>query len=164
MGPTTELRRALKEQFFPHAISCGFVMDNRRQPQLTTFRRRAANGVHIFDVQWEKYGRPRFAVHFGTCPASGLAANGVTLAPEETLATWCSDRGSLRPRRRAPTHAAFRQDATFWQRVFGRPRLRNATEVVDELAAVFPELERYWISGDVGPHLKLWERTLANSR
>jgi hypothetical protein len=157
MGPTTELRRALKETFFAHATRSGFIVDARRQPQSTTFRRQSGDRVHIFEVQWEKYGRPRFAVHFGTCPAAGLQVEGATLAPEETLATWCTDRGSLRPRRSAPAHAAFRQDATLWQRVLGRPRLRNAAAVVDEVMAVFPELERYWTHGDVGPHLKLWQ-------
>ena len=156
MGRTTELRRALKTQFFAHAIGRGFVVDERHQPGTTTFRRRAGNGVHVFDVQWEKYGKPRFAVHFGTCPSEGLLVNGVTHLPDETLATWCADAGTLRPRRGSSAHAWFRQDAAWWERLVGRRALRDPADVVAELLAVFPELERYWVSGDVGPHLKLW--------
>ena len=159
VGPTTALRRALKERFFPHAVGRGFVLDERDQPRSTTFRRRGEKGVHVFEVRWEKYGRPRFAVHFGTCPLEGLHVSGVTHTPEETFATWCADAGTLGPRRGARAPAWFRQDAAWWERLVRRPPLRDPTHVVDELLAVFPELERYWANGDVGAHLRLWRIT-----
>ena len=37
----------------------------------------------MFEVQWEKYGTPRFIVHFGTCPAEGLRVDGRLIAPHE---------------------------------------------------------------------------------
>jgi hypothetical protein len=156
MGRTTELRRVLKARFIPYAVDRGFAVDERHQPRSTTFRRRVGNCVQIFDVQWEKYGTPRFALNFGTCPAEGLHANGAVYPPEDTLPGWCPDTGRLQPRRGTATGSWFRQDTTMLQRLLGSPALRDPVDVVDELLALFPELERYWASGDVGRHLRLW--------
>jgi hypothetical protein len=156
MGSTTELRRALKARFFSYAVDRGFAMDARNHPRSTTFRRRAGSCVQIFEVQWEKYGRPRFALHFGTCPMEGLNVNGAIHSAEEVLATWCPDTGSLQPHRGTTARPWFRQDSTFLQRLLVRPPLRDPAAVVDELLALFPEVERYWASGDVGPHLRQW--------
>lgn len=156
MGMTTDLRRALKARFFAHARERGFVVDEHYQPQSTIFRRRAGDAVQIFEVQWEKYGRPRFTIHFGTCPAEGLRINDVVHAPEETLPTWCPDAGSLQPRRGSGLRSWFRQDSTFVQRLLGRPPLRDPAAVVDQVLSMFPELERYWATGEVGPHVRQW--------
>jgi hypothetical protein len=156
MGPTTELRRVLKARFFPYAAERAFVADLGRQPVSTTFRRRLGGRVQMFDLQWDKYGRPRFVLHFGTCPEDGLRVNGAVVPPDDTLPSWCPDAGSLQPRRGMSTRAHFRQDATMLQRLLGSPARRDPGEVVDELLAVFPELERYWADGHLGPHLRLW--------
>lgn len=156
MGSTTELRRGLKARFFPYILERGFTLDQGRQPNATVFRRRVGSQVQMFEVQWEKYGKPRFAVHYGTCPAEGLRVQGVVNLPENTLPTWCPDAGSLQPRRGVGTRSWFRQDSTFVQRLLGQPALRNPAAVVDELLALFPELERYWTTGDIGPHLRPW--------
>jgi hypothetical protein len=50
----------------------------------------------------------------------------------------------------------FRQDSTLLQRLLGQPALRPPDDVVDELIALFAELERYWANGEVGPHVRLW--------
>jgi hypothetical protein len=155
-GSTTELRRALKARFVPYAADRGFAVDERNQPRSTVFRRRAGGEVQMFEVQWDKYGRPRFAVHFGTCPAEGLTVNGALHPPEDTLPTWCPDTGSLRRRRRGAGSLWFRQDATTLQRLLRAPALRDPEVVVDELLAAFSELERYWAEDEVGPHLRLW--------
>src|SRR5262245_59251501 len=128
MGPTTELRRTLKERFRPFAVDRGFVVDERNQPTTTTYRRAADGSVQIFEVQWDKYARPRFAVHFGTCPAEGLRVGDDVFQPDETLATWCPDRGTLR----SGSGAWFRQDRGFIGRLLRRSP-REAGEVVDEL-------------------------------
>ena len=156
MGVTTELRRALKARLFPYLLARGFAPDLRNQPNLAVFRRRADGRVHILGLQWEKYGKPRFIIHFGTCPADGLPLKSGVCSPEDVLPTWCPDAGTLQPRRGMSTRAWFRQDSTLVQRLLGQPARRAPNEVVDELIAVFPELERYWVSGEAGPHVRLW--------
>jgi hypothetical protein len=156
MGSTTELRRALKTTFFPYAVDRGFVVDARSQPSSTVFRRRASGRVEMFEVQWEKYGAPRFVVHFGTCPAEGLRLDDAVQPPEDTRPTWCPDAGSLQPRRGLSSRSWFRQDSGLLPRLLGRPALRAPGDVVNELRELFPEIERYWANGEIGPHLRLW--------
>ena len=163
MGRTTELRRALKERFVPYAVDRGFVVDERRQPGSTVFRRSENHRVDMFEVQWEKYGKPRFAVHFGTCPADGLRVNEAVHAAPDALPTWCPDAGSLQPRRGAGSRSWFRQDSTIVERLLGRPALRAPGDVVNQLLALFAELERYWRSGDAGPHMRFWKLTSAGN-
>jgi hypothetical protein len=151
MGPTTEIRRALKERFRPYVVDRGFVVDERQQPTTTTYRREADGSVQIFEIQWDKYARPRFAVHFGTCPVDGLRVGDDLLSPDETLATWCPDRGTLR----SDKGAWFRQDAGFIRRHLGA-KPRDPDDIVDELLAIFPELERHWADGSHEPHVRLW--------
>lgn len=156
MGSTTALRRALKSRFHPHVAARGFAIDERLQPRSTTFRRQAGGRIHIFDLLWDKYGKPRFVVPFGTCPRSGLDVNGVTHSPADTLPSWCSDAGTLQPRRGTSTASWFRQDVSWLRRLVGHAPLRPADDVVDELLAMFPELENYWDTGAIGSHMRLW--------
>jgi hypothetical protein len=144
--------------FIPHAVDRGFVVDERHHPRWTTFRRRTEGRVQIFDVQWDKYGRPRFRINFGTCGADGLRVDGQRYPADETLASWCPDAGTLQPRRGTGAGSWFRQDAPFLHRLFGRPALRDPQQVVDQLLMLFPELERYWDGSEVGPHLRVWNK------
>jgi hypothetical protein len=158
MGKTTELRREIKSRFLPYAAARGFSLDERLQPVSTIFRRHASNRMEMFELQWDKYGLARFTIHFGTCPMQGLDINGKSTPPEECLPTWCNETGTLQPRRGSGTRSWFRQDSTLWQRLMGARALRQPSEVADELLALFPEVEQYWASGTVGPHVKIWKR------
>jgi hypothetical protein len=42
------------------------------------------------------------------------------------------------------------------QRLIGQPARRPPDDVLDELIALYEEVERYWASGAVGPHMRLW--------
>jgi hypothetical protein len=158
MGPTTELRRALKARFFSYAVDRGFVLDARHQPMSTMFRRPAGAAVQIVEVQWDKYGRPRFALNFGSCPAAGLRIGDTLHRPDDVLPGWCVDCGRLQPGRGSGTRHWFRQDSTLLKRLFGAPPLRDPAVVVGEVMTLFVEIERYWTSGEAGPHLRLWHR------
>jgi hypothetical protein len=156
MGTTTALRRALKQDFFAFVEKRGFRMDQRDQPRSTVFRRSVGGVVQIFGIQWEKYGRPRFALHFGTCSEAGLLIQGQVHQAGSVFPGWCPDAGSLQPRRGTSTRSWFRQDRSLLQRLFLRPAMREPSEVAGELLALFPELERYWATGEVGRHMRIW--------
>lgn len=156
MGITTGLRRALKQDFFSFVEKTGFSIDPRNQPGSTVFRRSVGSVVQIFEIQWEKYGRPRFALHFGTCAAAGLQIQGQVHHTGSVLPTWCPDTGSLQPRRGTSSRSWFRQDRPLLQRLLLRPAMREPSEVVGEVLALFPELERYWATGEVGKHMRIW--------
>lgn len=158
MGKTTELRREIKARFFPFAAARGFSLDLRLQPRSAIFRRDAGDRVEMFELQWDKYGAPRFVIHFGACSIEGLDLDGTTMSAEQALPTWCNEFGSLQPRRGFSTRSWFRQDSTWLERLVGRPGLRDPSDVADGLLALFPEIEQYWATGHVGPHLKVWHR------
>ena len=158
MGKTTELRREIKSRFVPYAAERGFSLDERLQPVSTIYRRQGANRIEMFELQWDKYGSARFVINFGMCPVQGLDINGKSTPAEDVLPTWCNETGTLQPRRGSGTRSWFRQDSTLLQRLMGAGTLRQPSEVADELLALFPEVERYWVSGTVGPHLKVWKR------
>lgn len=154
MGSTTGLRSEVRRVFFPLAESHGFSIDQRNAPMFTTFRRTVAESLHVFDVQWDKYGRQRFVVNFGICPASGLHLYGRDIPSDQVLAGWAPQGGRLQPRPGATEASWFRQDKPLFARLFLSAAPRPATEVVAELAQLFPELEAYWSTRTVGKHLR----------
>ena len=157
MGQTTALRNELKRVFEPLVVDRGFAIDRTNQPISTEFRRAAGASIHVFSVQWEKYGAPRFALHFGTCPSSGLKVNGKTISWESVLPTWLPVSGILSPRAGMSSRSWFRQDPSFLGKLVGR-EWRSPSEVIAELITLFPEVEQYWVSGAEGPHLRIWRR------
>jgi hypothetical protein len=134
MGRTTELRRELRKRFIPLATSKGFALSEANAPFSWEFRRVVGGDEQSFDIQWEKYGRPRFVVNFssrGRC-------------------------GRLQPGSGTGTSSWFRQDPTILDRLLLRAALRAPAEVVDELIALFSELEQFFSEGLVGKHVRLF--------
>ena len=134
MGRTSELRREIKMRFVPLAAASGFALSEAHAPGFLEFRRVVGDGEHLFDVQWEKYGRPRFVVNFSSD----------------------GKHGRLQPRAGAGTSSWFRQDATLLDRLLFRPSLRPSSEVVDELISLFPELEGFFSQQVLGKHMHLF--------
>ena len=167
MGRTTELRRELKRRFYPFVAGHGFQVDTKYGPIGTDFRRITSTCVDVFDIQWEKYGRPRFVLNFGKTPADGVMHFDEQVPPEKVLSYMGAQSGRLQPRRGPSANSWFRQDPTFFRRVLLRQPDRHPTDVVDELLVLFPELEEWFKNGQVGPHMSLvvypWTKTAAQS-
>src|SRR4030095_9935709 len=72
MARATELRGIVKARFYPFAESQGFVRAKSRNSLYATFRRAGSDVIHVFDIQWEKYGSPSFVLNFGECPVTGV--------------------------------------------------------------------------------------------
>jgi hypothetical protein len=155
MGRTTELRREIKRVFIPAVVAKGFVLDQKNAPTFLEFRRRTSNVVHVFHIHWDKYGKPRFTVCFGTCPSEGLVIRGKTFLPEEVPPTWLSEFGRLQPRKGALTTNWFRQDKPLLKRLLSSETLYSASRVIDQLMELFPEIESYWSTGAVGDHVEI---------
>jgi hypothetical protein len=154
MGRTTDLRRAVAAAFVPVAEAAGFTTDPRDMPAILAFRRSAGPRVQIVEIQWDSYGRPRFVLNYGTCPADGIEVDGRRFPPDQVAAGWLPDAGRLQPRRGTGPGAWFRQDRPWTHRLLGRPALRPTQEVAAELLALFPEVLRAWDGGTPGPHLR----------
>jgi hypothetical protein len=156
MGRTTALRHEIKRVFVPHLVSKGFSPDPRSSPNFLTFRRIEADRVHVCDIQWEKYGRPRFVVNFGNAPAGGVTdVLGKPIMPEDILPSHAPVRGRLAPGRGTMTGSWFRQDRPLIARLVTWSRLRPPEQVISQLITLFDEVEAFWRSGAIGPHMRL---------
>jgi hypothetical protein len=155
MGRTTELRRAIKKTFVPYLQERGFSLDMRRAPASFTFRKIDAQAVYVCDIQWEKYGTPRFVVNFGKCGAQGVIVRGKEVMPGDIFPECTPEHGRLQPGRSRTTGGWFRQDRPLLKRLLSRSRYYPAEQVVAQLMALFAEVESFWISGTLGPHMHL---------
>jgi hypothetical protein len=72
MAKTKPIRDSLTAVFFPHVLSLGFELDKRWQPLFMVFRRFSTNAVHVFEIQWDKYHRPKFVINFSEAPLGGV--------------------------------------------------------------------------------------------
>ena len=152
MGTTTDLRRALKSDVFPRLIERGFAIDQRHAPQFIDFRRARGDQVDFIEFQWEKMGRPRFKLSFGTVSSRGTVAQGVHTAAQDVGPGQAPVYVCLYPRGSgSSTRHWFCQDASFWARLFGWPP-RQCSRVTAELVALLPEVDEYFSSGRMGPH------------
>ena len=110
MGRTTELRREIKRRFFPAMTAKGFSTDMRYAPFFVGCRRMTPQGIHVCDIQWDKYGRPRFVINFGKCSLAGVICHGQPVRPEDVTASETPLRGRLAPGRHSTVGGWFRQD------------------------------------------------------
>ena len=163
MGITSELRVEIKRTFVPFALERGFALDQRRAPKFLIFRRLHGEEAHIFEIQWEKYGRPRFALNFGVCPAAGTVLDGKPCPWQEAWAGGLRGRGRLYPRSGATTASWFRQDKPFFDRLFSSKKMYAPKQIVTQLMALFPEVESYWTNRTVGPHLRVYQESGSSS-
>jgi hypothetical protein len=137
MSRTTALRQAIKRNFVPFLRDKGFGLE-KQNVQFYTFRKVDSDAVHLFDIQWGKYGSPRFVLNFSKCAPKGLIT-----------------RGRLAPSQRRTTGGWFRQDRSWLERLFCFSKLYPAEQVVAQLIALFPEVEDFWKSAKIGPHIQL---------
>jgi hypothetical protein len=156
MGKTADLRRAVKGSFVPLMEGKGFCTDMRDMPQFMGFRRITPERIYVCDIQWEKYGRPRFALNFGSCGPHGVICYGMEIKPADVTASSTSSFGRLIPGPSPLTRSWFRQDRTLLQRLLRGSWLKPVDEVVGDLIDLFPEVEDYWNSGLIGKHIRVF--------
>ena len=155
MGRTTDLRREIKQRINPLMAEKGFICDMRQAPQFVTFRKRAPEAVYVFDIQWEKYGAPRFIINFGKCGAAGTICHGERVDPENVFPSHTPLFGRLGPSRASSTSGWFRQDRPLINRIPTWSRYYPAEDVVTNLVTLFREVEEFWANGKMGPHVRL---------
>ena len=147
-GPTTELRREIKERFIPFLTAKGFTTDNRHAPGTKIFRRAHHGRLHICDLQWEKYGKPRFILNFGETELQQRQM--------DTLGTWdCETYLQLKPKSGASTATWFRQDKPWPVRTISKEKLYPAASIITLLIDLFAEAENFWQTGCIGQHVNV---------
>jgi hypothetical protein len=92
---------------------------------------------------------------FGICPAAGTVLDGKHCSWQEVGAGGLPVMGRLHARSGATTASWFRQDKPFLERLLTAQKSYASAQVVAQLIALFPEVETYWRTGTVGPHLRV---------
>jgi len=111
--------------------------------------------VHVCDIKWDKYDRPRFVLSFGKARAAGeVDVIDKPIMSEDILQSHVPTWGRLTPRCRM-TGSWFRQDRPLIERLVAWSRLRPPEEVISQLMTLFAEVEEFWRSGTIGPHMGL---------
>ena len=151
MGTTTELRRALKRDYFPKLAERGFSIDERAAPHLLDFRRIIGERLHFIKFQWEKYGRPRFKFSFGMAGLRGTVAHGervpaVDVDPGSAVSYCClyPVGGGSR------TAHWFRQDQTLLRFMLTGRRMRPVGDVIGDLLRLDPQVEEFFQTERLG--------------
>ena len=112
--------------------------------------------MHVCDIQWDKYDRPRFVLSFGKARAAGeVDVIDKPIMPEDILQSHVPTWGRLTPRPGRMTGSWFRQDRPLIERLVAWSRLRPPEEVISQLMTLFAEVEEFWRSGTIGPHMGL---------
>jgi len=153
--PASPLREAVRARFYPFAAAQGFVRAKSAHPHFAVFRRSTQSTIHVFELQWDKYHRQCFVVNFGDAPISGVTVHG-THVPAANIETYqCTNHGQLKPRGCPYVRCWFREKKPLLQVLTSGQRRYQPDEVVDQLIALFPELDAWWTRRDRGSHLSL---------
>ena len=153
MGRTATLRSEIKSRFYPYAEARGFSRDESDAPMAIHFRRLNDTTLHMFCLRWDKSGEPRFSLTFNDAPRSGVTIRG-RLIPAESLHP--QDPGfplSLQRVRGPYMRSWFQLKKPLLQRLLSREREYSPSRVVDSLIEWFPEVEAWWQSRLIGPHV-----------
>ena len=162
------MRELVKSDFYPFAEARGFVRAKSTHPLFAVFRRFDGQKVQVFNVQWDKYGEPRFVVNFGEGPRSGVELWGKHIPGEALEPQDCPESGRLQRRPGASMGCWFQLTKPFLEAARTLEWRYPAAAVVDQLLAAFPEVEAWWQDRRIGPHITvsspdLW-RAAANAK
>lgn len=154
MPSTKELRKALKSIFYPHAQSLGFEVDPRRQPQFVDFRRFESNVIHVFDIQWDKYHRPKFVLNFSEAPLGDVEFGDRQIQPKDICTAHCGSFNRLQRSRGGGLSNWFQTRRPLLEQVTSFKRNYEPEEVAAQVVLYFDEIEDWWSEKSIGPHIQ----------
>lgn len=142
----------MKERFYPFAEECGFVR-GKTSSMFVPFRRVRGNKVEVFDVQWDKYNKPRFVLNFGEAPLTGNEIRGKHISAEDLVACDCSPNGRLQRWRGGSLRTWFQMRKPLFETIMTFSFNYTPEEVVSQVTTAFSELENWWESKKEGSHV-----------
>jgi hypothetical protein len=158
MARSSELRQVLQERFYPFADQQGFVRSKSSHPHFMVFRRQREAVIHVFDVQWDKYHKPRFVINFGAALATSMDAAGTPVPAEHVNPSDCTIVRRLQ-RQRGGSMGCWFQLRKPWLEVLRSGALSySPAEAVDQAILAFAEVEAWWATRVEGPHVYIWHR------
>lgn len=144
MNRTQALRESLKKRFYPFALEHGFIR-GKATSLFVPFERVVDGHTQFFEIQWDKYHRPRFVINFGE-HVGGVPKDSDKPPSCGRLQRWRG--GSMR---------AWFQTSKPWAETIRTLRWSyEPDEVATQLIECFVELEEWWSSKREGPHVYIW--------
>jgi Domain of unknown function (DUF4304) len=153
MTQTKHLREVVKKRLHPFAERQGFTRAKSTNSLFTTFRRHGPTTTQVFDIQWDKYHEPRFVLNFGEAPAEGVDWGGTFISAATIEPYHCRERGRLQRRMGGSVRCWFQLRKPFWEALRSDSASYSPDELVDQVTAAFAELEDWWSSKRIGPHV-----------
>ena len=154
MAKTKPIRDALRANFYPYAFSLGFEVDKQSHPGFVVFRRFTADKVHIFEIQWDKYHRPKFVINFAEAPLEGVEFGGKHFGAKDLLPVHCGTyRRLLRDQGRF-SYRWFQLRRPLVEQVLLLSRNYDPDEIATQVIQRFNELEDWWANKNIGKHIE----------
>jgi len=153
MAKTKPVRDALRAVFYPHVFSLGFEVDKRWQPQFVIFRRFSTNVVHVFEIQWDKYHRPRFVINFAEASLDGVEFGEEWMDAKDIAPVHCGTYLRLTRNGGRSTASWFQLRRPLIGQLVALKRNYEPDEVAAQVVQSFDEVEEWWANKVIGKHI-----------
>src|SRR5882672_11398081 len=145
-----KLRAELSQRLIPVLLFSGYrgPSELKGNALVHEYRRSAAQGTQVLEIQFEKYQLPRFVFNLHVEPLGGmqiLTRDGGTIIS-----------GRFKARPGATTRSWFRADRSWWERVVLRRHATLENEAVQLCLSLLPEVEAWWGTHSSSPHISSW--------
>lgn len=148
------LRKELKVSLWPFLERAGFVR-GRSTSLFTPFSRHTTHMVHVCEIQWDKYHRPRFVVNFGEVPMARLSDVPPHEIAEGELMNHSDHLLRLMCRKVLPGSRGswYGLGKPLWEKMTTLGWNYTPAQVVAITIDHFAEVEEWWRTKKIGPHI-----------
>ena len=151
------MRDAAKEKLIPYLASLGFTHHGSldtdgKSPEIKrsfpfgALKREVGQSFQIVELQFHKYDSNKLVINFGVVPPEGVTLPWGHYAQDQVTA------GSIPGSYRLFSNARFmRWFSVGW---FAVDKKKGAQKEIDRVIDLFAEVEAWFASGKVGPHMR----------
>ncbi len=154
-----DLLGALEARFIPVLLAKGFKQfplegEENKSPEMKTafpfgyMKRQKGGDLHLLEIQFDKHGAAKFVLNFGVVPRGGISLPWIHLEQDKASVSALPDAYRLYQKRSRMKWFS----ASFFASLFNRES--RIGKVVDDVIALYPEIETWFASGSVGLHMR----------
>ena len=146
-----QLQKAILDDFGQHVFARGFQPEAARDGAFS-FRRYGIERDDVIEVQFDKFGAPKFVLNFGSIPSTGLIDSyGRFVKTHDARISHLVNHGRLH---RYPHSIIWFKAQDF----FGIRSAQQAVAVeIERLVCLFEQVELWFETGGIGSNIKLYK-------
>ena len=141
MTKTKPIRDALRSVFYPHVLAAGFELDKRWQLEIVAFRRIGTEVVHVLEIQWDKYHRPKLVLNFSEVPLEGVDFGGKWMEATDVRAVHCGSYLRLVRNQGRFTYRWFQLHRPLLEQLVSPQRNYDPEEIASQVLNRFDEVK-----------------------